>query len=70
MATRTEVNGAGHQCSFPLGHKKHGFVGIQSATPTTAPTSAHPTVEVHGYWNPQGYWEIWPVVPSAVSATD
>ena len=60
MATRTSVNGAGHQCSWPLGHTKHGFVGISE--PTAA--SARPTVAVHGYWNALGYWEIWPAVPT------
>jgi hypothetical protein len=23
-----------------------------------------PTVEVHGYWNPLGFWEVWPAVPT------
>lgn len=59
MATCTAVNGAGHRCSWPLGHTKHGFIGI-------GPTPAYPTpaVPVHGYYNPQGFWEIWIVAPA------
>jgi hypothetical protein len=42
-----------------LGHTKHGFIGI-------GPTPAYPTpaVPVHGYYNPQGFWEIWIVAPA------
>jgi len=57
MANCAAVNGAGHQCSWPEGHKKHGFVGIGPTAPNT-----NPVVAVHGYWNPLGFWEIWPVL--------
>jgi hypothetical protein len=59
MANCAAVNGAGHQCTWPEGHKKYGFVGITE--PST--TSKSPAVGVHGYWNPLGFWEIWPAVP-------
>jgi hypothetical protein len=55
MANCTATNAAGHQCAWPEGHKKYGFVGISGPTKNTA-------VPVHGYWNPSGYWEVWPVV--------
>jgi hypothetical protein len=61
MPNCTSVNGAGHQCCWPDGHKKHGFVGIGGPT--------NPAVPVHGYWNALGFWEIWPATPAPAQAT-
>jgi hypothetical protein len=59
MPNCTSVNGAGHQCVWPEGHKKQGFVGLGPNPP-----NPYPAVAVHGYWNALGYWEIWPAVPT------
>jgi hypothetical protein len=55
MPNCTAVNGAGHQCAWPEGHKKHGFVGMSGPG-----SGSSPAVEVHGYYNQLGFWEVWP----------
>jgi hypothetical protein len=68
MAKCAAVNGAGHQCGWDAGHSKFGFVGITSApgvSVAATPAGKRPTIAVHGYWNPTGFWEIWPVAAAA-----
>lgn len=57
MANNCEaVNKAGHQCVWPIGHSRHGFVGIGGSAPDM------PVVPVHGYYNSAlCIWEVWPV---------